>query len=215
MISPNSTLLFMGDSITDCGKDVQGELTPWSTGTGLGRGYVALVNAGLTTARPADRIRVINKGVGGRTVRDIKANWENEVTANKPNWLSLMIGINDVWRQFDCPLRKETHVNLSEYETTLDALLAKTRPTLDGLVLVTPFLIESNKQDAMRIVMDQYGAAMKKLATKHNAILVDTQAAFDELTAHRHPMEIAWDRIHPDLVGHTLLAKAWLKAVGY
>jgi lysophospholipase L1-like esterase len=215
MIPPNSTIVFMGDSITDCNRDPLGEPTPWNSTAGLGRGYVSLINAWISSSRPADKLRIINRGVSGRTVRDLKAAWDQEVTQLKPQWLSVKIGINDVWRQFDSPLRKEIHVLLPEYESTLDALLAQSRPALTGLVLVMPYMIEPNRQDPMRAMMDQYGAVVRKLAVKHSAILADPQAAFDDVMKHRHPMEIAWDRIHPDLSGHMVIAQAWLKAVGY
>ena len=205
----------MGDSITDCSRAPLGEPTPWIPQAGLGQGYVNLINAWLTSSRPADMIRVINNGVSGRIVRDIKEAWDREVTQLKPQWLSVKIGINDVWRQFDQPLRREIHVGLEEYEQTLDGLLTLSRPSLAGLVLVTPYVIEPNRQEPMRKLMDQYGAVIHKLAAKHSAILVDTQSALDAVMRHRHPMELAWDRIHPGTAGHMVIAQAWLKAVGY
>ena len=215
MITAKSTVLFMGDSITDCSRDPLGEPTPWNLQTGLGKGYVNLVDAWLTANHAQDMVRVINRGVSGRTVRDLKEAWDTEVTQLKPQWLSMMIGINDVWRQFDCPLRTEIHVGLDEYKNTLDKLLALSRPSLNGLVLVTPYIIEPNRQDPMRKTMDKYIAVIQKLAKKHSAILVDVQAAFDLVMKHRHPMELAWDRIHPGAAGHMVIAKAWLKATGY
>jgi lysophospholipase L1-like esterase len=66
----------------------------------------------------------------------------------------------------------------------------------------------------MRITMDAYGAVVRELAAKHDALFVDTQAAFDAVTAHTHPMTLAWDRIHPNTTGHLVLARAFLSAVG-
>ncbi|MFN8378973.1 MAG: GDSL-type esterase/lipase family protein [Anaerolineae bacterium] len=54
--------------------------------------------------RAAGSHSVINMGVGGNTVRDLAARWESDVTALNPDWLSICIGINDVWRQFDARL---------------------------------------------------------------------------------------------------------------
>ncbi len=34
-----------------------------------------------------------------------------------------MIGINDVWRQFDLPWQTEHHVQLAEYAATLEELV--------------------------------------------------------------------------------------------
>ena len=131
-----------------------------------------------------------------------------------PDWLSIMIGINDVWRQFDTPLRTKGHVGLEEDTRSLSSLVEQTRPRVKGLVLATPYLIEPNRNDSMRRRMDEYGAVVKKLAAAHDAILVDTQAAFDTLTTHTHPMTLAWDRIHPNTTGHLVLARAFLQALG-
>ncbi len=116
MISTKSTVLFMGDSITDCSRDPLGEPTPWNHQTGLGQGYVNLLNAWMITNHAPDMVRMINRGVSGRTIRDIKEAWDREVTPLKPEWLSVLIGINDVWRHFDCPLRTEIHVGIDEYK---------------------------------------------------------------------------------------------------
>src|ERR1019366_2799740 len=107
-IQPGSKLLFIGDSITDCTR-----ARPVGEGlfNALGTGYVALVDALLGAAIPERQIRVVNMGTGGHTIRDLKSRWETDVLALKPDWLSIMIGINDVWRQFDLPRQPETHVD--------------------------------------------------------------------------------------------------------
>jgi len=211
-IQPNSKLVMIGDSITDCER-----ARPVGEGLfeAIGKGYVSLVDGLLGATYPAHRIRVVNMGTGGNTVRDLKARWQTDVLDLKPDWLSVMIGINDVWRQFDSPLQVEQHVGLTEYESTLNELLHVTAPTLKGLVLMTPYVIEPNRADPMRQTMDAYGQVMRQLAERYQAVFVDTQAAFDAVLAHIHPMALAWDRVHPTRTGHTILARAFLQAVGY
>jgi len=132
-----------------------------------------------------------------------------------PQWVAVMIGTNDVWRQFDVPRIKEDAVPIDEYEKNLDELISKTLPKVKGMILMTPFYIEPNKSDAMRAVMDRYGAVVKKLAAKHKTLFVDTQAAFDGLMPHYYPATIAWDRVHPNHIGTMALARAFLDAVGF
>lgn len=209
-IAPNSTLLMIGDSITDCGRARPiGESVTWD----LGNGYVSLVNALLWATAPRQNIRIRNLGVSGSTVRDLAGRWQADVLDLKPDWLSIMIGINDVWRQFDAPLQKEWHVLLDEYAATLEELICRTRPHLKGLVLMTPYFIEANRADPMRAAMDRYGQAVAELAARHHAVLVDTQAAFDDLLAVVHPVALAPDRIHPTLTGHMVIARAFLAAL--
>ncbi|HUC91211.1 MAG TPA: SGNH/GDSL hydrolase family protein [Paenibacillus sp.] len=205
-------LLFIGDSITDCER-------ARPVGEGLfganGKGYVALVDALLQSVYPELGIRIVNMGIGGNTVRDLKARWQSDVVNQKPDWLSVMIGINDVWRQYDTPFIVDGHVYLDEYEATLRELIAATKPMVEGLVLMTPFYIESNAQDAMRRTMDEYGAVVKRIAGEHGLLCVDTQAAFNEVLRELYSATLAWDRVHPTQTGHMVLARAFLKAVGF
>jgi lysophospholipase L1-like esterase len=214
LLPANSRLLFIGDSITDAGREPSGEPAPWGT-AGLGRGYVSLIESWLLATRPEARIRVFNRGTSGNTVRDLAARWQTDVLDLKPDTVSVMIGVNDVWRQFDTPLRTENHVLPDEYERTLEQLAARTLATLaapERLVLATPFFFEPHRADPMRARMDEYGAIVRRLAAKHGATFVDTQAAIDAVLAHVHPMSLAWDRIHPQPVGHMILARAFLGA---
>jgi len=81
LFESGQTILFAGDSITDCGRDPLGEPTQWNPGAGLGQGYVSLLHAWISSSNPQNLVRVINRGVSGRTVRDLKANWQEEVLA--------------------------------------------------------------------------------------------------------------------------------------
>jgi|TARA_B110000908_G_scaffold171300_1_gene233549 lysophospholipase L1-like esterase len=213
-IPSDSKLLFIGDSITDAGRSDCGETTPWDPQLGLGHGYVNLVNAFLSAEHAAQNIRVLNKGVSGHTVLDLKARWDEDVLAHQPDWLSVKIGINDVWRHFDTPQRTESHVGPELFEQTLRELLDKTRPQLKGLILMSPYLIETNLNDPMRQQMDAYGAIVKAVAADFDAIFVDTQTAIDRVLKDVHPTALAWDRIHPGTTGHMILARAFLAAIG-
>jgi lysophospholipase L1-like esterase len=80
---------------------------------------------------------------------------------------------------------------------------------------MTPFYIEPLQADAMRARMDEYGAIVKQIAQEHDTIFVDTQAAFNAVLEHAHSSSLAWDRVHPNAVGHMTIARAWLDAVGF
>lgn len=212
LIENNARLIMIGDSVTDCERARPcGE----ARSDGTGKGYVTIVNARLTVKYPERNIRVMNMGVGGNRIRDLKTRWQSDVLDLKPDWLSIMIGINDVWRQFDSPLRKEEHVYLEEYVQTFRELIEQTQPLLKGLVLMTPYYMEPNRNDPMRKTMDLYGEAVKVLAKEYNTLLVDTQKGFDEIFQHMHPNAIAWDRVHPNAIGHTILANGFLEAVEF
>lgn len=202
----------IGDSITDAGR-----ARPIGEGPGgLGTGYVQTMDALLQAWYPARRIRLFNVGTSGHNVRDLAARWQTDVTDLKPEWLSIMIGANDVWRQFDRVTQPERAVLPDEYERVYDQLLTTTAPTLTGgLILITPFFLELRTNDPMRARMDEYGAIVKRLAAKHRAILVDSQAAFDVVLKDLPSAMINWDRVHLNHIGSAVLARAVLTAVGF
>lgn len=212
LIEAGSKLVMIGDSVTDCERT-------HPVGEGLsgaiGNGYVNFIQGNLIAAYPEFRIRVVNMGTSGNTIRDLKARWDTDVIGLKPDWLSIMIGINDVWRQFDSPFEKEKHVYLDEYRETLEELVSLTKPLLKGMVLMTPYYIEPNPNDSMRFTMDKYGAAVKDISKKYGVYLVDTQAAFNKILEQYHSNMFAWDRVHPNNMGHMVLARAFLQVLEF
>jgi lysophospholipase L1-like esterase len=199
-------VLFIGDSITDC--DRRAAAAPY------GNGYVALVRSLLVARYPGLGLQIVNRGIGGNTVRDLAARWERDVLLERPDWLSVKIGINDVWRAFgDQPFEA---VPLPEYEATLRDLLSRAQDATGArLVLMEPYVIEPDRSDPMRARMDRYGEVVRRLAGEYGAVLVRTQAAFDEALERTKPGEWAEDRVHPGQPGHALIALAFLRAVGW
>lgn len=211
LFEKDQTILFIGDSISDYERKRpvgEGLFDAW------GKSYVANAASLMSCMYPELGLRIINMGISGNQVRDLDARWQTDVMDHHPDWVSVLIGINDVWRQFDCPAQKEQHVPLDEYEATYEKLIEQTLPHVKGMILMTPYFMEPNKLDPMRARMDEYGAVVRRLAQKHGLVFVDLQAAWDELFRHMHPCNIAWDRIHPNQTGCMYIAKQFLKAVG-
>jgi lysophospholipase L1-like esterase len=209
-IKPGARLLFIGDSVTDCGR-----LRPFGAGPldALGQGYVAEVDKLLREEHPKRPIRITNMGVSGNTVRDLSKRWDEDVLELKPEWLAVMIGVNDVWRQFDW-VNRSGAVMPDDFELTYEMLLRRTRPNLKGLVLMTPFYIETDRTDLMRQKIDVYGNIVKELARRHDAVLVDTQAAFDRVLNRLDFKLLAPDRVHPTEIGHSVIAYAFVRGLG-
>jgi ribonucleoside-triphosphate reductase len=63
----------------------------------------------------------------------------------------------------------------------------------------------------MRKRMDEYVAVCKRVSDKYGCIFIDFQQMFEDYCKIRHSSYIAWDRIHPNQVGATLMAKEFLK----
>jgi len=205
-------IVFAGDSVTDMGS-------AQPVGEGLfenvGHGYVRIIENMLSTWYPEIMIRVTNSGISGNTSRDLLDRFQRDVIDLKPNWVSICIGINDVWRQFDSPAIPDSHVLPQEYEANVEKMILSIKSQVKGIFLMTPYYMEPNQDDCMRKRMDEYGAICKKLAQKHNCILIDLQNTFNQYFMYRHSSYIAWDRIHPNLIGATIIAKEFLQCCGF
>ncbi|MEK8107304.1 SGNH/GDSL hydrolase family protein [Micromonospora sp. M12] len=155
----------------------------------------------------------VNRGVSGDTVRDLAARWDDDAIAERPDWLSVLIGINDIWRRYGD--RAHEAVGIDEYERNLRDLL---RRAVDAtgcrLILGDPFLIEPDRSDPQRADTDRYAAVVAGLAAEFDAVHVANQAAFDRVLAVSPAKRWADDRVHPHLPGHAVLADAYLAALG-
>jgi lysophospholipase L1-like esterase len=205
----SGTLLFIGDSITDAGR-----ARPVGEGNGLGGGYPSQVAALLGATYPERKIRVLNTGISGNTIRNLKARWQKDVIDLKPDWLSIMIGTNDVWRQFQGTSNPDS-VLPDEFEKTYDELLRQTKPLVKGITLLTPFYVEPDKDHLMRKRMDEYGQLVRKIAREHGCRFGDTQAAYDKALQSVPFATLAGDKVHPSPAGHMVLARVFLKTVDY
>ncbi len=71
--------------------------------------------------------------------------------------------------------------------------------------------MEPNQEDMMRKRMSEYVEICRELAEKYNCKFVDFQKMYDEYCSIRHSSHIAWDRVHPNQIGATLMAREFLK----
>jgi lysophospholipase L1-like esterase len=203
------TLLFIGDSITDAGR-----ARPVGEGNGLGGGYPSQVAALLGATYPERKIRVLNTGISGNTIRNLKARWQKDVIDLKPDWLSIMIGTNDVWRQFSGTNNPDS-VFPEEFEKTYHELIAQTRPLVKGISLLTPFYIEPDRDQPMRKRMDEYVKLVRKIAKETGCRLGDTQAPYDKALESVPFAALAGDKVHPTAMGHMVLSRTFLKTIDY
>jgi acyl-CoA thioesterase-1 len=200
MADDDVTVLFIGDSVTDCGRrdDADGN---------LGHGYVRLIDEAFRAGgTPAT---IVNRGIGGDRVRDLVERWEKDCLALTPTLVSVLIGVNDTWRRYDDNDPTSVEAFTACYRSILAAL-----PGRDdmALVLMEPFLLpvtEGKRQ--WRADLDPKIAAVHELAAEFGAVLVPTDGYLNGLDLD--PAEIAADGVHPTELGHQLLAKLWLESI--
>lgn len=215
LLEKNSKLIFIGDSVTDCGRDYNAEPAGWGS---LGNGYANLVNAALTALYPEYRIMVINKGVNGNDILKLSARWQQDVLDLKPDYVSVLIGVNDVWRHFDNAVfqQRADLVDLALYRQKYQELIDQTKPQVKQMMIMSPAMFEPNHQDPMRVQVDQYRQVAAELAHKNGLLYIDTQKAIDHFLETTSSYILTQDRVHPgDYKGHMLMANTWLNAIDF
>lgn len=205
-------IVFAGDSVTD-----RGSTNPVGEGLfdSLGFGYVRVLENILTAWYPETNLRITNSGIGGNTSRDLLNRFNRDVVDLKPDWVSICIGINDVWRQFDSPAIKDQAVFPDEYERNLEEMVVKIRDKVNGVFIMSPYYIEPNREDLMRKRMDEYVDISKKIAFKYNCTFINLQEMFENFCKFQHSARISWDRVHPNQIGATLIAREFLKYIEF
>lgn len=215
-IRPGSTVMFTGDSITDCQR-LESE-------DGLGFGYPPRV-AGEWGLRHPDRpVTWLNTGVGGHKVRDLEARWRTDVLDARPDVVSILVGVNDMgWHTLD----PEGYViPVEEFEAGYDRLLAPLAEAGTELILIEPFLlpihgvveagdvlIGEKEREEWRTDLDPKIQVVRKLARTYGAQLLAADGMFAELATTAGPEYWAADGVHPTPAGHAALAAAWLRLV--
>ena len=208
-------IVFAGDSVTDMGS-----LNPvgeghWNNIENLGRSYVRVIENLLITCYPERKIRVTNSGISGNTSRDLLERFDRDVVGLNPDWVSVCIGINDVWRQFDAPELTEKHVYIEEYEKNVRIMIEKVCGKVKGIFILSPYMMEPQKGDWMRARIDEYVAVCERLSEEYGCTFVNFQALYDKFLSVRYSAEVSWDRIHPNQIGATLMAREFLSKCGF
>ena len=208
-IKAGETVLFIGDSITDCGRR--------DTERPLGNGYVKLFADMAMIREPQKRFDIINKGIGGDRVTGLRQRWADDVLCYKPDWLSIKIGINDLHSTFcDDP----SAVTIDKYEQAYDEILSRTRKALPKcrILLIDPFYISTEtarstmRGDVMRLI-PKYIGVVHAMSRKYNTRLVKTHDVFQKLLRHRDPDAFCPEPVHPHLTGHLVIAEAVYNAL--
>lgn len=204
-IKNSETILFIGDSITDCYRREMSRP--------LGNGYVNFFSDLLTMREPAKKINIINKGISGNTIRNLRERWSDDVLINKPDWLSIKIGINDLHRYL---MKTEQSVSSEQFLEIYDQLLSITRKKLPKckVILVEPFYLstETSNISMRKEVLDllpEYSQTVKKMSRKYKTKLVKTQDLFLKILKYHQPDLLGAEPVHPYPIGHLMIAE-WI-----
>jgi len=199
-IEQGQTLVCLGDSITQADP-----------------GYVSLMAALIAAKYPDRDIRVVNAGISGHKAPDMQARLARDVIAHRPDWVTLNVGINDVWHGLD---GQDHGVSLDIYEPTVEAMITRLQhETTAQIVLVTPTVIGENPTDPANQILAGYVAAMERTAVRRGTLLAPAHADF--LLALRAGQaatpgfQMTTDGVHLNAIGNARLALTILETLDF
>ena len=200
------TILFQGDSITDAGRDRNRKSS--NDSNALGKGYPMLVAGDLLRDHAEAHLSIYNRGISGNKVPDLDKRWEEDCIEIKPDVLSILIGVNDIWHK----LNGKYDGTVEDYYTGFAALIERTQKALPKtrIVVCEPFVLQCGAvNDAWFPEFEERRAMAERIATEHKLDFVPFQKMFNEATQHAEAKYWAADGVHPTLAGHALMAKTW------
>lgn len=205
LIEDGALVLFQGDSITDAGRYYNDPLD-------MGGGYAQMAAARFAEAFGDKGVKFLNRGISGNRVVDLQGRWDRDCLDLKPNWVSIMIGVNDAWRRYD----SNDPTTCDDFAESYRDILTRTRDVLAArLVMLEPFVLPVWPEVVrFREDLDPKIHAVRSLARQFDAICVPLDAMFAQALASHPPQHWSEDGVHPTAAGHNLIAEAWLDAVG-
>ena len=206
-------ILFQGDSITDAGRNKE-------TDKHMGYGYATMA-AGELSANAPYQYRFLNRGISGNRVVDLFARMKIDMINLKPDMMSILIGVNDVWHEYT----RQNGVSAEKYELVYSLMIEELKRELPELkiMILEPFILpgsatENTEEHPARWEYFQHevqlrAQAAKRVAQKFDLPFVPLQDMFTAANADA-PSNEYWTRdgVHPTAAGHTLIKREWLKA---
>ena len=210
ILKKGGVMLFQGDSITDAGRDKK-DPKP-NEQKSFGKGYAWMAGSQLLISNPTHKLSLHNRGISGNKVHQLAARWDKDCLDLKPDVLSILIGVNDIWHG----LNGRYDGTVKTYEDDFHALLERTKKALPKvqLVICEPFVLKCGAVNEKWFPeFDKYRAAAKKLAEAHHAVFVPFQSMFDEAVKYAPPKHWAGDGVHPSPHGSSLMAHFLLDSI--
>ena len=207
LLKENDVILFQGDSVTDCGRARDNYYD-------LGVGYPLVVSSILSHKLADYHLTFVNRAVSGDRTTEMMARWEDDCLNldPKPTVVSILIGINDVWRRYDAgnPTTVET------FKEQYRSMLASVKEKFDARILMLEPFCLPNPEDrkTWREDLDPKLQAVRELALEFGATLVPLDGAFAAAYVKRPGTYYSADGVHPSYAGHGLIAAEWCRAAG-
>ena len=201
--------LFQGDSITDAGRDDENH-----DNFGLGCGYALLLASDIEKNNKG-KIKFINRGKSGDRITDVYARIKEDIINLKPDYMSILIGVNDVSHE----LTMSCGVTPKKFGMIYELLIEEIKESLPEIkiIILEPFVLKGTATEKLwsdfNCEVRKLADVSKQVAQKYNLKFVPLQDKFDELSADGDTRYWSADGIHPTSAGHQVIKEELQKAI--
>lgn len=205
MCERKKVILFQGDSITDAARFREDP-------DNLGQGYPIRVAGRLGLDNPG-KFKFYNRGVSGDRIVDIYARMLHDIVNLKPDYMSILVGVNDVWHQRDW----SNGVSAPKFKKIYGMLIEELKDALPELkiMLIEPFVLRGeateNRYEWMEAEVFLRAKAAKELAEEFGLTFMPLQADLNALTEKAPADYWVFDGVHPTPFFHQYIADKWIQ----
>jgi lysophospholipase L1-like esterase len=221
-----SLVALIGPAPTDMPKELQlkkgdqivaiGDSITQGANNAKGTGYLDDINAVLADEYPDLKLpKVINVGISGQKAEDLIKRFQKDVVDKKPQWVTISIGINDVWHRLKDPHDPKV---LAKYTENVAKMVDMAQGAGIKVILISPTVIQEDPNAEGNKRLATYVAAEKKIAEEKKCQFVNLHQMFlDALAKKPAGMKANWltgDGVHMKPMGDALMAIGALRALG-
>lgn len=199
-------IVFIGDSITDAGRDKENYYD-------MGNGYPKFAAEGIKAAHPDKDLVFINKGVSGTRTGQLFDRLYVDAIKHDPDIVSILIGINDIWHRYSSDRQiKTTDAQIElNYRCILERLKKETNAKI---VMMAPFLLDASPKEEIREDIKTVLPIVRKLADEFADVFIPLDKHFEEaLKTQPEPLYYSKDGVHPNDNGRAFIGKLFAEAV--
>ncbi|MBR3921664.1 MAG: SGNH/GDSL hydrolase family protein [Kiritimatiellae bacterium] len=218
------TVVFFGDSITHGGM------------------YYKYIADFYRTRYPERKIRFVNSGIGGDSAAGAMKRIPEDVAEYDPTWVVFHFGMNDVDRgaysdKSASGLLRRRAAAYDNYCRNLDAVVRKVAEAAPRakFIYLTPTIYDDTaiptnmppsatgwatvNQRGCSVALSMMAGHVLEKAARDGALGIDLYTPLQNYLMKRranepHFMLTSWDRVHPEGLGHSIMAWTFLRAQG-
>ncbi len=178
-------ILFQGDSITDAGRDRSDEHNL--------AGYSVYTAERLKQKAPDVEFEFINLGISGNRTGDLLDRFQTDFVDVGADIVTLLIGINDVWRRFD----KNLYTSPETFRDQFAEIVKGIKSAGAKLVVMEPFLLPSLNKGHFRTDLALFTDEIRNLAVEYADAYVPLDGILAKARMTVPAEKLSEDGVHP------------------